>query len=193
MRLRQVHRAGPFAGGQLGQPFLLLRVRAVGVDRGVGTVGQALVHVEGHVGRGQDLAHRGVHKVGQALATVFCIAIQCRPAAIADLIESRLEPGRRADDAVLQNAAFAVADNVEGMQNFGRHTPGFLQHGTGEVAVDLVIAGDVLRRSLQNIVQHELHVLGGCDIAGHFRSSSNRRGRLCAPVGRGQPNFRGCT
>ena len=50
MRLGQVHGAGPFARHHLGQVGLLLLGRAVGVDRRIGAVGQALVHVEGEVG-----------------------------------------------------------------------------------------------------------------------------------------------
>ena len=58
VRLGQVHRAGPLAADELRQVGRLLLLGAVGVDRGVGAVGQALVHVEGHVGGGRASRRR---------------------------------------------------------------------------------------------------------------------------------------
>ena len=113
VRLGQVHGAGPLAGDELRQVGGLLRLGAVGVDRGVGAVGQRLVHDEGDVGRGVGLADGGGEDVGQALAAEGGVAVERRPAAVAHQVEGGAEAARGADDAVLQAAALAVADRVQ--------------------------------------------------------------------------------
>ena len=87
VRLGQVHGAGPLAGHELRQVGGLLRLGAVGVDGGVGAVGEAGVHAERHVGGGVHLADGGVDDVGHALAAVGGVAGEAGPAALAQEVE----------------------------------------------------------------------------------------------------------
>ncbi|OIQ73832.1 hypothetical protein GALL_445250 [mine drainage metagenome] len=75
MRLCQVHGAGPVAGHHLGQVGRLLRLGAMRVDRRIGAMRQALIHVECHVGGHEHLAHRGAQHIGHALPAIFRIAV----------------------------------------------------------------------------------------------------------------------
>ncbi len=170
MRLGQVHGAGPFAGRHLGQICLLLFVRSVHVDRGIGAVGQTLVHVERHVGRHEGFLRRSVHQVGKTLTAIFRIAVKRRPAAVAHLVERLLEAGRGAHDAVFQHATFGVADAVERHQHFGGQFARFFDHRACEIAVQLVVTGNVLFRGVQDIMQNELHVFQRCGVASALRS-----------------------
>ncbi len=126
VRLGEVHGAGPFAGHQLGQVGGLLFLGAVGVDGGIGAVGEAGVHAEGHVGGGVHLADGGVQHVGQTLAAVFRIAVEAGPAAVAQESERSLEAFGRAHDAVLQHAALTVADRVQRCQHVAGDLAGLL-------------------------------------------------------------------
>ena len=158
MRFRQVHRAGPVAADHLGQPGPLLFVGAMGVDGGIGAVGQALIHVEGHVGRHEHLSGGHAHRIGHALTAIFGVAIQRGPAALLDLVKGGAEALGGAHDAVLQHAPLVVAGQVQGRQDLGGQLARGLQHGLGEVGGQLVMAGQVGLRQLQHIVQHELQV-----------------------------------
>ena len=158
VRLGQVHGAGPLAGHHLGQVGLLLLVRAMGVDRRVGAMGQARIHHQRHVGRAVHLAHRGGEHVGHALAAILRIAVEPGPAALAQGVEGRLEALGGADDAVLQRAALAVAGEVQGGEHVAGDLASLFQDRGGEVAVQLGIALHRLVLHLQRLMQHEFHV-----------------------------------
>jgi len=128
---------------------------------------QALIHVEGHVRRDEDLAHRGAHHIGQVLAAELLGQVQPVPAAVLDLLEGVLEAGRRVDHAVFQPAALGVADRVQGGQNALGQLAGLFEDGGGEVAVELGIAGDPGFGGLEHVMQQELHVLHGGFVTGH--------------------------
>ncbi len=104
MRLGQVHGAGPFAGHHLGQVFGLLRVGAMGMDRGVGAVGQALIHGEGLVRRREHLSDGRSDQIGHTLTAIFGVAIQTRPTAFFHLRKRVFEPGGCVHHAVLKAA-----------------------------------------------------------------------------------------
>ena len=161
MRFGQVHGAGPFAGDHLGQEGLLLLVRAMGVDGGIGPVGQARVHHEGHVRGREDFPRCRRQQVGQALAAIFGIAIQAGPAAFAELVEGLLEALGRVDHAVFKADAFLVTNRVQRREDVACQLAGLFEDGAGEIAVQLVIAGHVLFGSFQHVMQDELHVLDG--------------------------------
>ncbi|MPM13169.1 hypothetical protein SDC9_59524 [bioreactor metagenome] len=168
MRLGQVHRAGPLAGHHLRQVFRLLLGGAMGVDRRIGAVRQALIHVEGHVGRDEHLAHGAVQHIGHALAAILRIAVERGPAALLHRLEGGLEALRRAHDAVLEHAALAVAHGVQRRKDLGRDLGRGIEHGFGEVALHLLIAGDARLRDLEELVQDELHVAGVGGVARHL-------------------------
>ena len=167
MRLGQVHRAGPLARDHLRQPGRLLLGRPVRVDRRVGAVGQARIHAERHVGARVHLADGGVQHVGDALAAVLGVAVEPGPAAFAQEVEGLPEAGRGADHAVLEHAALAVADGVEGCEHVARDLARLLEDRGGEVAVEVGVAGDRARLHLEHVVQHEGHVAQRGSVGSH--------------------------
>lgn len=177
MGLGQVHGAGPVAADHLRQPGALLLLGAMGMDRRIGAVGQALIHVEGHVGRDEDLAHRRLHHIGQALTAIGRIAVERGPAAFLELGEGLGEALGRAHHAILQPAALHVAHAVERRQNVAGELARLFQHGGGEVGLQLVIARDPRAGDLQHLVQDELHV-------GHGRVVDRHSFPLCRLFGR---------
>ena len=186
VRFGQVHRASPVAGNHLGQEFRLEIVRCVGVDRRVCAVGQALIHVEGHVGRHEGFHHGGVEHVRQTLTAVFGVTVEGGPAAFFHLVKGRFEPCRGTDHAVFKGAAFGVANRVQRGQNFRRNLACFFEHSRREIAVQLVVSSDILFRDLQQIVQDELDIFDRGGVAGHSAvfSSGGVEGCLMPPVPR---------
>ena len=178
MRFGQVHGAGPLAGGHLRQKCLLLLVRTVEIDGRIGTMGQALVHVERHVRRHKRFLRGCVHQVGQALPTIFRVTIQRGPAAFFHDLERFFKAVRRAHHAVFQHATLLVADCVQRHQHFRGHLARFLDHRAGKVAVQLFVAGDILLGRVQNVVQDELHVFHRCGIARHVGLPKMRCGLI---------------
>ena len=141
-----------------GSHFAFCVLRAVGVDRRVGAVGQPGYMPKAMLAADVHLAHRGMEHVGHALAAVFGIAVEPGPAALAQEVEGMTEALGRAHHAVFQHAALAVADGVERRQHVAGDLAGLLEDRRGEVRVELGIAGDVLLVNLQDVVQHEAHV-----------------------------------
>ncbi len=167
MRLGQVHGAGPFAGGHAGQPGPFLRLGPMRRDCRIGTVGQALIHLERHVGRHELFLRGGVHDVGQALSAEFLGAVHRRPAAVAHLVERGKKPVGRAHDAVFQGASLHVAHCVQRRQHLGRNLAGLFEHRRSKDAIQVGKAGNVLFADLQDVVQDELLVPDGGGVARH--------------------------
>eukprot|EP00043_Microstomoeca_roanoka_P023596 m.258898 g.258898 ORF g.258898 m.258898 type:complete len:584 (+) comp32817_c0_seq1:263-2014(+) len=167
MRLGQVHRAGPFQAGHLRQIGLLLFIGASGEDRVDRAVGQALIHVEGHVRGHEQLAHAGGKDIGQVLTAIFLGQVEPVPAAFADLRECVLEARGGVDHAVFQPAALGVADGVERRQHALGQLAGFFEDRRGEIGFELVITRDPGRGGVEDLVQQELHVLDGRGIGRH--------------------------
>jgi hypothetical protein len=70
LRLGEVHRPGPLAGDELGQPLLLLLRAAVMLQRLDRAGAQHRAEREGHVGGAEILQHHRCEGLGQALAAV---------------------------------------------------------------------------------------------------------------------------
>ena len=114
MRLGQVHRAGPFAGGHFRQVAVLQFLAGMDHHRRDRAVGQSGVHGEGEICGGLVLAEQDGEEVGQALAAIFRIACDADPAALDQRLVGLLEAFRRGDAAVLVAlAALDVADPIE--------------------------------------------------------------------------------
>ena len=167
MRFGQVHRAGPVATDHPGQIGLLLRLGAVGVDRRIGAVGQALIHVEGHVGRHEQLSRGHAHHIGHALPAIVGVAIERRPAALLHRREGAVESLGRAHHAVFQAAALSVAHGVQRRQNLGRQLAGGFQDRLGEAWFQILVARQAGLRKLQHVMQRELHVADGRNVDRH--------------------------
>lgn len=163
--LGQAHRAGPFAAGELGQVELLLLFGAVRMQRLVGAVRQPRVHGPGLVGAVEHLIEALVHDERQALAAVFRIARQCRPAAFHILRIGILEALGRGHfvRGLVQRAALLVTAHVERERHARGELAGFFQHGIHGVGIHLRMARDRLEllRDPENLVEDELHVAQG--------------------------------
>ena len=125
-----------------------------------------------HVGGGVHLADGGVEHVGHALAAVGGVAGEAGPAAVAQEVEGGLEAVRRAHDAVLEQAALAVADGVQRREDVAGELAGLLEDRGGEVAVEVGVAGDGGVLDGEHVVQHEGHVAERRGVGGHAVWSS---------------------
>ena len=158
MGLCKVHCAGPHAACEFRQVEGLLLFRAMGADGGVGTMGEALIHVEGHVCRYLHLADRGRDHVGHALASVLRVAVERWPAAPAHELEGLAKARGRAHDAVLKHAALAIAHCVEGGQHVASDATGFLEDRSRGVGIELRTARCRALRDAEHVMEEEGHV-----------------------------------
>ncbi len=170
LRLGQVHRAGPRAIDHLRQIKRLLRLRPMRRDRRDRAMGQAEIHLERHVGGGEILARREVQDRRHPLSAERLGRVHRRPAAGAHRVIGGLEPLRRAHHPVLEAAALPVAHRVQRRQHLRRDLPGLAEHRLRELRIQIGIAGDVLLRDLQHVVQDELGIPHGGGVARHRRS-----------------------
>ncbi len=173
LRLGQVHRAGPFAGDELGQINLLLLLRAVRVERLDGPNIEQRAKREAHIRRVPHLEHGGGERHGQALAAMLGREGERVPAALDVFGVSLLEAVGGAHDAVLEPARLPVADAVERRQHAAGELARLFQHGVHHIRArllaarqprDLVDAGD--------LGQREAHIGEGGGIVGHGSGSS---------------------
>ena len=81
-------------------------------------MGQALVHREGLVGRGENFANGCAEHHRHALAAIFLGQVKRRPATFAHLIKGIFKSAGRANDAVFQMTAFGIANYIERHQHF---------------------------------------------------------------------------
>ena len=170
----QVHGAAPFARDHVGQIGLFLRIRAVRHDRRHRPVGQALVHVEGHVCRAEHLTHGGLHNIRHALATVFLGHIKAHPATLGHGFERFFEPVRGAHNAVFKGAALLIANGVQwGCDVHGQFACLF-QNGAGEICIKVGVAACAKLGNAQCLVKHKRHVFGGGGVMGHNGSLPDR-------------------
>ncbi len=118
MRFGEIHRAGPFAGNEFRQIFLLQLIAAVLVDGFISAVRQARIHAERHVRRGDHFIPRQRDDVRQTLAAIIRIGGQSRPAGFDELFVSVFETGWRRHRTVrVTRAAFVIADCVQRLQH----------------------------------------------------------------------------
>ena len=178
MGLGQVHRPAPFAGGELGQVEVLLRLGAPGMDRRIGPVRQPRIHGERHVGRGRHLREGQVDHMGHALAAIGLVGAQRWPAALHQGLIGGLETVRRGDRMVgMPGAALLVADAVQGRQDLSRKAAGLLDDLGDHVHRGFGKAGQVpIALDLQDIAQQE-EVVADRGLIGHGDSGVGRAGR----------------
>jgi hypothetical protein len=169
MRLGQVHRPGPFAGDHVGQIFVLLLVRALDQDRGDGAGGEAVIHFERLVGGEQIFGDGGADRLRKALAAILLGRGEGRPAALDELVPGLLEARRRRDAAVLvADAAFLVADPVQGRQHLGSEAAALGQYRLDHVGGGVLEAGQVgVALDAEHVLQDEAGLADGGGVAGH--------------------------
>jgi hypothetical protein len=80
---------------------------------------------------------------------------------------------------LVQDAALGVAAAVERGEHLGGELAGLFEHGVDGVGIDVGVAGHLLEfvDSVEQLVQHELHVAQGGGVRRHRGSSSVRKAR----------------
>ena len=160
LRLGELHGAGPFAGHQLFQIDLLQLVAAMGVERLDRAQRQQRAEPEGDVRRAPDFGAGGVDRERQALAAERFRARHRVPARRRPALIGIGPAGGGGDLARLELDAVFVADPVERRQHVGGEFAGFLQHGGGDVAVEIaVMAGFHGGLQAGAVVEGQQHVV----------------------------------
>src|SRR5690606_26871366 len=176
VRFGQTHGAGPFTADQTGQEGVFLFLGAVLLQGLDGAVAQTGVHAPGPVGSAHHFAHHDAERVGQALATVFHVGRQGRPAAFNILAVGFLETLGSGDHAVVETAAFFVAGTVQRGQLVFAELGAFFHDGVDQVTIDVFIAtqGLVVFFGVQYFVQQKLNVASGSFVIWHGFTLSAR-------------------
>ena len=139
LRLGELHGAGPFAGDELFEIDLLQLVGAMRIQRLDRRQRQQRAEAEGDVRRAPDLGAGRVDRQRQALAAEGLRPGHRVPAAVGPALVG-IGPARRGRDLVaVELDAVLVADPVERRQHVGRELAGFLQHGGGDVGVEIAV------------------------------------------------------
>ena len=139
LRLGELHGAGPFARHQLFKIGLLQRVAAVGIERLDRAQRQQRTETERDVGRAPDLGAGGIDRERQALSakrfgTRHRVPPRGRPAPVG------IGPaGGGGHLAGFELDAVFVADPVERGQHVGCELASFLEHGGGDVGIEIAV------------------------------------------------------
>ncbi len=163
LRLGEIHGAGPLAGHHVRHERLLLLVRAVNQQRCHRTHGQPAVHGERHVGRDQEFVDGLRQRHRQALAAIFHWARQAEPAAVRQLLECFLEPGRRGDAAIIMaRAAFEIAGMIERLQDLFGKFCSLIEDRRADIGSRVAKPGKiVVAINLKDVVEKEGHIFHG--------------------------------
>ena len=178
VRFGQAHGAGPAARHQRLQEHRLLPVLAVGLQRLHRAVAEHREVAPGQVGGIHQLRHHPTQQRRHALAAVLGRVGQAGPTAFHERIERLLEARWRGDAAggLVEAATDVVADLVERGQHGFREARGLVQHGVGQLAVDLGKAECFeVRFGAKDVVQGEAEVVEGGFVGAHARASGQGR------------------
>jgi hypothetical protein len=168
-----VHRAGPFARHQPGQPGGFQVVGAGDHQRLDGAVGERHHVGEGQVGRLPHFVYRHRQEARQPLTAVFGRAGQGHPAAVGELFIG----GRKAGDgehfalavgAGLPARAVPVAHRIEGRQDVAGKAAGLFEHGVDQFGVAVGVGGQGADRgAADQLMNDKAHVAQGGLVVGH--------------------------
>ena len=139
LRLGELHGAGPFAGDEFFQIDLLQFLAAMGVERLDGGERQQRAEAEGDVRRAPDFGAGGVDRHRQALAAEAFRPRHRVPSARDPALIGVRPAGRGRHLVVGELDAVFVADAIERRQHVAGEFAGFLQHGRGDVAVEVAV------------------------------------------------------
>ena len=159
LRLGELHRAGPFAGDEFFQIDPLQLVAAMGVQRLDRREREEGAEAEGDVRRAPDFGAGGVDRHRQALAAKSFRARHRVPSARDPALIGVRPAGRGRHLVVPKLDAVFVAHPVQRRQHVAGEFSGFLQHGRGDVAVEIaVMAGLHGRLQACAVVEREQDV-----------------------------------
>ena len=171
LRFGQAHRARPFAGNQLRQVGIFLRIRAVDMHRVIRAMRQSRIHCERHIGGAEHFRQHSVQHDRHAKPAVFRITGKTRQPRRAELVIRVLEPlGRRHRFRVaVVMATLAVADGIQGEQDILGQLSGLRQKFVdGRIVDAFEIRHRFQLRHVQHFVQDKAHIIEGGLIAGHI-------------------------
>jgi hypothetical protein len=172
LRLREIHRAGPFTFDELRQVERLLFIAACGEERLDRAVGEQRTQCEGEIRRVQRFDARRRDELRQALPAEVHRMDDALPAAFRELTERGFEAGRRRDFAVRPRARRAVTGDIQRRQDFAAKTRGFLDDGLRRVEACIFVTrqrGDAV--DIRQFLHYEQHVLDRGAVAHRLVSS----------------------
>jgi hypothetical protein len=132
-------------------------------------LGQACIHHQRHICRGQIFADRRMNGMRQPLPAIFDRRRQPEPAALAVLLKGFLEALRRGHRAVVMtNAAFRVADPVQRLHDvLGEFRPlaeDRFQHVAGRIGKACKIGIALVS---EHVIEHEERIAHGRGVGRH--------------------------
>ena len=187
LRLGELHGAGPFAGDELFEIDLLQLVAAMRIERLDRAQRQQRTEAEGDVRGAPDFGAGRIDGERQALAAErfrpgHRVPARRRPALVG------IGPAGGGGDLIIRELdAVLVADPIERRQHVGGKAAGFLQHGGGDVAVEIaVMAGFHGGLQAGAMIEGEQHVVDRRAV-GH--GGVSRRGPRAAVFPRNRPSL----
>ena len=164
LRLREVHRAGPFARDQLAEVEPLQVVGAVRRDGLDGTGREQRAEAERQIGGAPDLGAGRCHESGEALSAVGLGGRHTVPSALDPAPVGVGPAGCRRDGPVGEPDPGPVADPVEGLKEIGREPPGLVDHRRGGAVRQRIVRR---RRGCRSRHLHGIEDIGGGRAIGH--------------------------
>ena len=213
VRLGETHRAGPLSGDHLRQVARLEVLAGVRFDRVRGTLGQARVHLPGHVPGDQHLAETEREATGQPLPAPARVLGHRDPAVAAIALVGVLEAGRRAHAPGFEDEPVLVAHPVGRRQDVLGEPRAFFEDALEQLTIEILAAkGPVVLLEIEHFVHDEADVTkwgavgmhessrSGAVTAAFYLRGSSAMGEApgCLPSGaarivdRDQPSAPGC-
>ena len=170
MWLGQAHGAGPLAGHQRLQKYVLLPSFAIGFQRLHRAMTEHREIAPRQIGRIHQFGQHPAQQRGHALAAMFRGIGQAGPATLDKRIEGLLESGRRGDIAggLVEVATDLIANFVEWCQHRFGEARRFLQHRISQFTVDVGKAElGAMRLCTEYIKQGKAQIVEGGFVSAH--------------------------
>ena len=139
LRLGELHGAGPLARHQLLQIDILQLIAAMRVERLDRAQRQQRAEAEGDIRCAPDFGADRVDRERQALAAEGFRSGHRVPAGFGPAPVGIGPAGGGGDVAAVELDAVFVADAIERRQHVGGKSPGFLQHGGGDIVIEIAV------------------------------------------------------
>jgi hypothetical protein len=178
MGLGEIHGAGPGAFDHLGQIDRLLLLGAVHQQRRDGALGQARIHAERQVRRGDEFLHDGVEDGGKPLSAIFLRRGKPHPAAGGIGLVGLPEVLRRGHRSVrIAGAALLIAGEVQRREDLFAKLGALREDRLHRVGRRIGKAGQVVvTLNREHVVQEEHDVFDGGLVDRHSDSPRSDTG-----------------
>ena len=172
LRFSQIHGSSPFAGHQVRQIGVFLRVRAMAHQRRDHACREHRAQTERHVRRVPHLRGLRGKDVRQTLSAVLRIAIQSGPAAFGKLFEGFGKSGCGGNGMVDQLRAHRIAPAIQRVEHAGGELPRFFEYGIDHIRREILATrqpGNVVETN--QFLDREFHVADWRCVGGHTVNS----------------------